>query len=456
MLILNDKKIPYKLILYLFFTVFFMLFICQPRDQEFKPICKDNQFIEGLNGWLFWKYDFQPAPIFPESLTPYLLRFRQALEKKHIKLIIIPIPNKGMMLKETDHALSELQWLYMYPLIKKSQEVYQSSTKKLALHGFLIVNLLEYVKHNDIQKASNEYFFYKTDHHWSAYGAKLSAKALTDLIRKFDRLKLMLPKKDFMTQRVSTLPFLGSTGNAYQTSCKLEWTQEESSRYETVFASSSGQDLFTESIPKVVLAGSSFSQSTRDFNFPGFISDSLHTSVLTYAENAHYLFGWLAAYLTSDDYANSKPKLLIWEAPGLFWNETEVRHENQIPWLRHIIPSVYGACTKDDQIYYSKWRINKNIKNYLIIESLKRYARGSNYYIHILSSNKKVKNMNFKIVYKNRELEKISLNFDKFSNNNGNFYLELSNTIKSSLKDLKISFTGDSGSLIIQICHLRN
>ncbi len=456
MILSKQNKKPYKSILYVLFIIFFTIFINYPRAQEVSPACKDTRFIEGLNGWLFWNYDFQPTPIFPENLTPYLIRFRQALEQKNIQLVIVPIPNKGMMLEKSDGALSEGQWSNLQPLVEQSRVMYQNSISELTSQGFSIVDLFNATQKNNAEKLLTDHFYYKTDHHWSAYGAKLSAKAVADKISEFVQLVKILPKQDYITQKISSLPFLGSTATAYKTSCKLEWQKEESTRFETALASNSGQDLFKDITPEVVLAGTSFSHSTRDFNFPGFLSNSLQSPVLSYADSAHYLMGWLAAFLTSDDYLNSKPKVLIWEVPSLFWNDFEASKDNSVVWLRHIIPSVYGVCKNNDQVYYSKQKISEKITNYTLFKQLKNYIRGNKYYIHIISSNKKLKKLNFNISYENQENEKINLDFQDRSDNNGNFYLELSDNIRSSLHGLDVTIQNSSGSLITQICRIPN
>jgi alginate biosynthesis protein AlgX len=451
---LNQQKII-RVAMGLISIATFSLLVAESKAQDIVPKCSDTRFIEGQNDWLFWDYDFDVTPIWQPQLMSYLERFHQALQKQGVKLVVLPIPSKGTMVRKNDLALSEYQWSKISPLILEGRTLYQQSIQDLSTRGFTVVDLMAAAQQAEATQLPNEHFFLKSDHHWSPFGARVAAEAITKTIKKFPQIYQSLQKQGFVLKEVSKLPFLGSVGASYKASCNLDWTKEAVSRFELQTLDNGSQSLLGNANTDVVLAGTSNSQSIKDFNFPGFLSRELETPLLNYSNSARYLLGWLAAYLTSDDYKAAKPKVLIWEFPLLFWTERGIKSDNQIPWLRHLIPSVYGACAGKNLVYSQKVTTKKDILSYSLFRRQNSVISGNRYYIHLTSANKSLKKVQFNLEYENLARETIELNFENNTDNNGHFYLELSDSIQSALTSVEIKIPSVQTVLNMQICTVR-
>jgi alginate biosynthesis protein AlgX len=435
-------------------VVGFVMLSTESKAQSTSPKCSDPRFVEGQNDWLFWNYDFDVTPIWQSQLMPYLERFQEALQKQGVQLIVVPIPSKGTMLQQGDLALSAAQWSQYAPQIGEARSVYQRSVQDLSARGFTVVDLVAAAQRAETSRRPNDYFFLKSDHHWSAFGARVAAEAITRVIKSNPQIYQNLSKQQFMLKEVSRQPFLGSVGYAYKAICKLDWTMETVPRFELETLDNNSQALLGDANTDVVLAGTSNSQSIKDFNFPGFLSRELGSPLLNYSNSARYLLGWLTAYLTSDDYINSKPKVLIYEFPLLFWTNPDLKADNQLPWLRHLIPSVYGACTGNKLGYTQKTTVTKEATSYTVFNQQNSSFSGQRHYLHVTVNNKAIKKMLFTLEYRNSSRETIELDFENNTDNNGHFYLELSSTIAAPLARVDVKIPAVEAALTTQVCRI--
>ena len=117
-----------------------------------------------------------------------------------------------------------------------------------------------------------------------------------------------------------------------------------------------------------------------------------------------------------------------------------------------MIPSVYGTCTGKNLIYSQKTTTIKDIFSYKLFDEQKIAISGSRYYIHLTTANKSLKKLWFDLEYKNLDRETIELDFENGTDNNGHFYLELSDSIQSALKNIEVKIPAVQTILNLQIC----
>src|SRR3546814_17154530 len=93
-----------------------------------------------------------------------------------------------------------------------------------------------------------------------------------------------------------------------------DWSADVCSSDLTSAVGDEGGGLLGDSGFDFVLAGTSFSRNaTNVTNFAGFLSQHLSAEVLNYAVTGGGNDAAMLQYLASDDFAESKPKFLIWE-----------------------------------------------------------------------------------------------------------------------------------------------
>ncbi len=394
-------------------------FGAQAQTQSPAEKCAQAPFVRGLNGWLFRDYDFTPTQILPEQILPYVVRLNNELKNAGVTLVLLPIPTKAAMLQIGSGALSEEQFTRFGAAIEASKSLYEQSILELESRGIRTIDLLASVPSN-----RQVGFFFKTDHHWSPDGAQLAARATRLRLDPLGLLQLGLPSHPFETQIESRRLFEGSTLSSFRTYCTDPWPAEPSIRYRTSEVYQEPNDLLGDQSFEVVLAGTSNSAPERDFNFPGFLEQELKIPILTFARSARWLTGWLAAYLTSEAFAAHKPRFLIWEFPLQFWTDPSSANDDYIPWFRHLIPSVTGACSGSTQLEAQTILTNRSQGQYSVLVNT-RTVIGDRFYVHVDTGTSESKKMTFLLEYKTGVSEQVKLDFSDRSDNNGQFYVEL-------------------------------
>ena len=89
-------------------------------------------------------------------------------------------------------------------------------------------------------------------------------------------------------------------------------------------SNAAADDLFADlPEPQIVLVGTSNSKGRLKFNFDGFLAHYVGAAVNNKAKSGGGFGGALKDYLSSEDFKQSPPKVLVWEIPGYYsLNET--------------------------------------------------------------------------------------------------------------------------------------
>jgi alginate biosynthesis protein AlgX len=419
----------------------------QAQTQSPAEKCALAPFIRGQNGFLFWEHDFTPTPVLPTPILPYVARFNSELQKAGVTLILVPIPTKAALLLLGSQALSAEQYARFSGAIETAKTTYQQSILELEAHGIKTVDLVGSTP-SDHQAG----FFFKTDHHWSPEGAQFAAKAIRLKLEQLGLTQLGLRQHLFETQIESQRMYSEASALlGFHTYCNDPWPEEPSVRYRTSQPYQEAADLFEDNNFDLVLAGSSNSAPERDYNFPGFLEQELKIPVLTYAKAGRWLTGWLAAYMTSQTFTEYKPHFLIWEFPLQFLTAPKYLNDDYVPWFRHLIPSISGACSGSKQLEDQTMSTNRSQKQYSF--RVNSRIMGDRHYLH-LDTQAHAKKMAFQLDYKSGDSEQVQLDFSLGSDNNGQFYVELSPTIKAPLE--RVTITPDKSDwpseLRVQLC----
>ena len=172
-----------------------------------------NEVVMGKNGWLFHadgtdlyrgKTQFTYAEL--ESIRKELLFRKEFVEQKGGKYYLIVIPQKQSLYSEflPDHIL-------------KINE--KSRTENLIDHiressDLAVINLTDTLK--SIKQLTTLPLFYKTDHHWNAYGAFLASQPI------LKRLKQDFPNLDTLDLEEYNFEFQNQPGRITARMLKLE------------------------------------------------------------------------------------------------------------------------------------------------------------------------------------------------------------------------------------------
>jgi SGNH hydrolase-like domain, acetyltransferase AlgX len=162
--------------------------------------------------------------------------------------------------------------------------------------------------------AGDEYPLYlRQDNHWSTVGALEAARVVASAINsKFKSILAGLPER---TSSYEWLAPVVHEGNYYRSLPATERASVVQEQFRPLrFTQNTGTDLLASENPGVVLVGSSFSK-LQELGFADGLAHFLRRDVLNVAQSGRSFWTPLLNYLASDAFAQTPPKLLIWEIP---------------------------------------------------------------------------------------------------------------------------------------------
>lgn len=274
-----------------------------PGRYDTKMLSSYRTLVQGSDGWLF-RSEADLLELFgPTQLgLARMSDLRQALRRRGTELVIVMQPPRGLMHLD---KLKNSSFPYNAGVARAS---YERTLRDLRAAGFVVPALERLLS----AKNTNRYFW-RTDHHWTPEGTRLTAQIVAEAIRRMPQYK-HLRKQKFVSRREGVLARGGTLGTAAAALCGYQTPKQYVPRYVTEAADEGGSsaDLFgDESAPEVTLIGTSNSEPT--YNFSGFLSEYLQADVLNAAVVGGGIDGALLTYLPSDEFRKNPPRILIWE-----------------------------------------------------------------------------------------------------------------------------------------------
>lgn len=264
---------------------------------------KDGVII-GKEGWLFTTEEFDRPKGFADNLkfnTDFIAQTHDALAEKNVQLFVVPIPSKTRLLK----TKLERQKLPTY-----RNTLYRDFISYLNKQNIRHLDLAFYVQ-------NPESFFLKTDTHWTAAGAELTAKHVAR--RVFD-LNLIENKGDTFATTLSQ-------PQTYEGDLMRYTVNGDAARYvglnaDTIqipktMSTTPNDDLFSDTQIDIALVGTSYS-ANKEWNFEGFLKQYINADLLNMADEGLGPFETMQNYLLSSTFKNTPPKLVVWEIPERF------------------------------------------------------------------------------------------------------------------------------------------
>lgn len=284
------------------------IFLREPSERAWASL-QYQLFDEGLpgvvlgrDGWLFSNQEYLLPSDLAHNLDNQLTQIaavRERLLEHDKQLILLPVPMKLDIYREqARHA--------------PSAEVFE-------LHDRFVSGLRERglqvapVREAFLAAASQTQLFLRHDTHWTPEGARLAAQTFAA------QVPALHGQTTFNTQQVGSKRIDGDLRNYLRFSERqAPWLAErdEIALYETVAVRDSLDDdaLFGEQLEATALVGSSYSK-VDDWNFAGFLKQSLHSDLITMAVEAKGPLQAMQAFLDSPQLTDSSIGTVIWEYP---------------------------------------------------------------------------------------------------------------------------------------------
>ncbi|MGY2892460.1 alginate O-acetyltransferase AlgX-related protein [Deinococcus sp. UYEF24] len=265
--------------------------------------------------WLYQSNTFTVPHILSSDDAQFALELQSTLSKRGIELILLPIPSKPVV------AATEASF---DPTNARAQ--YLSDVASLRRRGLVVIDALTPALDNYVDPTTGLKFYARTDSHWTTYGAKLTAKAVSKRIRSSLQYP-QLPKTTYdITEAAITR--VGNLAAQMNQLCETHFGPESEFSYTFKKRGESSELLSSDSIP-IALAGTSYS-SEKYMHFADFIAEATRLDVVNYSESGGQKFAALLRFLQSDSLKNDPPHFLIWEFP----NSYETLSADQLKQLR--------------------------------------------------------------------------------------------------------------------------
>lgn len=404
-------------------------------SKEFKVL------IEGKENWLFRSHlDFLvPAEPRVDGAYKELKRFSDTLKSKGTTLVVVFVPTRGMLHSEYLPEPSRSQ----YP-VELARNNYRAIINKMKNEGIITVDL------SKLFDQPHKDFFFKRDHHWTPYGARLTAELAAEEIKKLADYK-NIQKIEYKTYPSGIVRRAGTHQLALKDVCGFDLSNQVVEQFVTE-PLNSDTNLFEESIPEISLAGTS--NSTSLYNFTGFLQQSLGVDINNKSLAGGAMAGALLQYLPSDDFQNSPPKILIWELPGQYSFDNDLLY-------RQLIPLSDNGCKNKTALLANESTLNGEIHEVLFnIDPEKLHISGNNYVIDLQFSDPAIKEIDATVWYLTHRKDRIKTAVPPRVNNNGRFVFELSQSDKLKAMNLlsvdvrKLASYPDNLKIKASLCEL--
>lgn len=367
--------------------------------------------IDGRNGWLFrtgldltTRFDISDASIVQ------LRRLAEALRRRGTQIVMVYQPPRGLM--DPDELTPAERRAYNF---RAARSNYAQALQQLRDGGVIVPPL------DQLAKAHKGYdYYFRRDHHWTAAGARHTAKVVAETMRRLPGFS-SIPRKKFVTH---TDGIIGKPGTLQKVASKLcggRYSMQYEPVYVTEPVGGGGSLLGNQTQPDVVLVGTSNSDTKGGYDFAGYLEQYLGVDVLDVAITGGSYDGSLLHYLASDAFQKHPPKFMIWETPY-----QDYPSQNPYKVYRQAVPLVTDGCHDKTPVLQRTVKLHQGT-NELLFNGGGRVLPlvGRNYQIEFQFSDPGIKNMHAQIWYYSGLKESLKMHFKQYVDNGGRFDAEL-------------------------------
>ena len=256
----------------------------------------------GRAGWLFSNEEYRLPNAYQQTLDSNVAKIAEVektLKAHNKRLILLPLPMKLDVYAEYATRTPD----------RRSQQLYGDFIAQLRRSRIEATPLRQaFLAHKDRQP-----LFLRTDTHWSPFGARLAAQ---ELARQHPEL---IGSAAYSSHQVGEKTLAGDLSNYLQFNRELAPQHFQPSPlavFETLKDNQqvSADSLFGEAEQPIMLVGSSYTK-IDDWNFPGFLKESLQSDLQTTAVEARGPYYAMQQFLEGKHLQDPAITTVIWEFP---------------------------------------------------------------------------------------------------------------------------------------------
>lgn len=280
---------------------------------EYVAFNEGRQGVEiGTQGWLFSSEEFKSYAPKDDYTTPNLKKIKDIsnqLSEQNIELVIAVIPAKT----------------HIYPEYLGDIQPAQSALERYKFFGeWLQAQSIHWTgfKAPMLEAKERQQVYLRTDTHWTPNGAKVAAQHLGQYIASLDNSYVGSTEQFSTTINASLfhegdlMSFIPVRDYFQSLGPQPETLTPQVTKMSVIESEENSDSLLFADDPyfDITLVGTSYSANEL-WNFPGALEQQLGQEILNYAEEGQGPIEPMETYLSSDDFKNTPPRLVIWEFP---------------------------------------------------------------------------------------------------------------------------------------------
>lgn len=373
--------------------------------------------VDGRDGWLFRTgMDLTTTFEITDDSLAGLKRLSEALKQRGTELVLVYQPPRGLM--DPDKLTPAERKAYDFDAAHRN---YSAALERLRQGGDVVVAPLDQL----VDEHKGYEYFFRRDHHWTPTGAEHSAKVVADAIRALPAYK-SIPHKTFETHPAGVLAKPGTLQKIAAQLCGGGYSMQYVSMFATEASGDSGDGgslLGDAAQPEVALVGTSNSDAKGGYNFGGYLEEALGADIVNVAISGGSFEGSLLHYLSSKEFQQHPPKIIVWEMPYQNYPGSD---KNPYKIFRQAVPLVDDGCAGKASLLSNKITTHPGTNELLfngggrILPLVSRNMR-----VDLKFSDPAQKDLHAELWYFNGLKESLKLHFNQYVDNGGRFVAEL-------------------------------
>lgn len=415
-----------------------------PQTYKDKKSDDFEMIISGTDGWLFRSgFDLKSDFEFTQETADSFTRLNKALKAKGTDLVVMVIPTRGLV--GAPHLAPPYDRQFDR---KKALAGYFGMLEKMRKTGMKVADMRGAETIPD--------FFLKRDNHWTAEGGRYAARKTADAIKSLPVYKT-LHKTEFLTTQRK--PGKGDDANDRFLEFIEQVCGEAPPRetLETVYVTAPKSNLSVQaallgdaSAPEIALLGTSNStQPDPSYaNFEGFLKEYISADIANEAITGGSFRGSIANYILSGKYAQTKPKVIVWELGGHYGL-------SQKDTFREIIPAIYGSCADESATaHFTGKALSGKVDLFTDLDAKK--INSNAYYLALELSDKKLRSPRIRLTAKDGSKNVFTFKRSQrnFPKPGGMFFYELGYLGDTPLQSVALDLGNAKTDVTAKICKI--
>lgn len=315
-------------------------FVCGANTAHASFVCRALEThralpaVQGEDGVFFAiRPELQSHHGLEDDTISLLSQLNVALATRGTTLVLLQVPTRAQVLT---HQLPMSAHGFGFDP-EASIAVHLDMNRRLKMAGITVADPLVKLR---VSALSGALPFFQTDPRPTTLGTRILANSVGSALADHPNLE-GVKRGAYRTTPGGVATLRSEMRLQLQTACETELPKVATQTFTTLRIQDDAATKDTKSNNRLALLGTDFT-GTPELNLPGFLSEATGLEVLSYGVAEGGAFSAMSSYLTSADFQNTPPRVLVWEMPV---SVSMATHGDQP--MRELIAAAANDCALD-------------------------------------------------------------------------------------------------------------